>query len=137
MGMSTDALLWYGYCWDDEVDLMPEDKDGDRRDWGEVYLERMGLNHDGDSPDERYLKRSAALEAAGVLIDSHCSSEYPIPLVAIASTKVRAWRGHPKSITSLEVRPEWEGMLAEFCRVMGITPPEGQKPQWWLASDMG
>lgn len=137
MGLSTDALLWWGYCWDDEAELIPEDEDG-YRDWEATYAAKSGLRQqDAEDSSAWYARKSAAVKAVGVEIDSHCSSEYPIPLVAIAESKKRAWRGQPIAVESLAVDPSWTSRLDEFCRTMGITPPEGQKPQWWLASDMG
>jgi len=41
MGQSTDAYLIYGYIWDDEESLLPEDFDGD--DWVEMIAEREGV----------------------------------------------------------------------------------------------
>lgn len=136
MGMSTDALLWYGYCWSDEARLVPEDDDGDS-DWEATYVAKKGLTRGGEDFDIWHQKKKALLDAAGVLIDSHCSSDYPLPLIAISSTMFRAYRGHAKPIPLLAVDSKWDGMLEEFCNVMGITPPVGQIPKWWLASDLG
>jgi hypothetical protein len=138
MGLSTDALLWWGYCWEDTEDLVPDDEDGDRGDWEATYAAKMGLQQgEGEDFGAWYERKSAAVKASGVVVDSHCSSEYPIPLIAISESKKRAWRGSPVAVDSLAVDPSWPSKLAEFCRIMGITPPEGQEPRWWLASDMG
>ena len=50
MGVSTDAILAYGYVWEDETDLLPvvnEDDDDDERDaenWVEVIAAQRGIN---------------------------------------------------------------------------------------------
>lgn len=41
MGQSTDAYLFYGYCWNDEIDLLHNDPE-DESSWYEVIANREG-----------------------------------------------------------------------------------------------
>jgi len=48
MGVSTDAILFYGYCWDDEHSLWKADDDDnsdddDKNDWETRYARTKGL----------------------------------------------------------------------------------------------
>lgn len=57
MGQSTDAILFYGYCWDDEgATLIGQDED-DESEWEEVIAVREGHTNPWD------LYRSSGAEA--------------------------------------------------------------------------
>lgn len=155
MGQSTDAILFWGYCWDEEraAPWLGEDEAADADvDWEERYAKIRGVippsadyPHNNDKSEAAEVVRAAysafwgetreAVEASGCLVDSHCSGSCPMPYVAVAASRTKASRGHPQPIASLDVAPEWRGLLDAFCRDMRITPPEGQQPGWWLVSD--
>jgi hypothetical protein len=105
---STDAYVFFGYCWEDEdVEFDLEAAEG----------------------------AEAELAKFGVSWDSHCSVSCPIPFLYVEGTKTTAWRGYPKPLTSLEVDPAWQGRLAAFLESQGIDAPEGEnQPGWWTAS---
>jgi len=147
MGQSTDAILFYGYCFEEGAELLAEEFDGD---WGEAYARKMGLNRpaepypekNGPGAEEIKAKYAAYWEAkrdlvakSGAKIGYHCSGDYPIPYVAICASEIRAHRGYEREVASLAVQPEWQAMFDEFCRVMDITP-KGE-PKWWLVSYWG
>lgn len=46
MGQSTDAILFYGYCWDDEHVLFEEDEDSGE--WAEIVAKRRGISNPWD-----------------------------------------------------------------------------------------
>lgn len=72
-------------------------------------------------------------EASGCRIDSHCSGEARMPTVAIAASRQVAWRGYPVAVDSLDVAPEWPGLINSFCAKLGINV-EGKRLGWWLVS---
>jgi hypothetical protein len=134
---SADALLWWGHCWTEPTELWDraEWDDGDdygETDWWERYAERSG------APREESLdwdNRAITLaDASGCAPGLHVQEGVPLPFVAVVASQVETWPGRPVPLGSMVVNPEWPAMLEAFCRVMGITPPEDQKPGWWLAS---
>ncbi|HEY6117005.1 MAG TPA: hypothetical protein VI172_13705 [Candidatus Dormibacteraeota bacterium] len=164
MGQSTDAILFYGYCWTEETSkpwtIGKDDGDDGDEGWEDRWARVKGLTH----PAERYPElrdrktwkdreptvaeaeviekyraywaaKKALTDAAGCVVDTHCSNECPMPLVAVKASTTRAWRGSPpQEISGIAVDPAWPTMLDEFCTTMGI-PVEGRKVGWWLVSD--
>lgn len=157
MGQSTDAILFWGYCWQEEkaspwAPDEEDDSEGDSEGADDRYARLMGIQRpskpfpkDTDKSPKAEATRAEftaywaakrmAWEAVGMEVSSHCSSECAMPYVAVKESHTKAWRGDPKPITSLEVGADWAERLDKFCTLMGITPPEGQNPQWWLVSD--
>jgi hypothetical protein len=153
VGQSTDAILFYGYCWDDQATLWldgQEGGDGEAEDAEDRYARLIGIQrpaaeHPADDDDSvaaqgvkaefrvYWDKKREACKAAGVVAGEHCSNVHPIPYVAVSESKVRATRGHPKQIEPLVVGADWDAKLATYCTIMGITPPQ-EKPGWWLVS---
>ena len=74
MGVSTDAILAYGY--DLEEDGVPEDF-AETGDLGEYLGKLAGLSED-DWQGQRALERECPVE-----IVSHCSADYPMYFLAI------------------------------------------------------
>ncbi len=90
MGTSTDAILFYGYCWDEETDrpwtIGRKDEDEDDHpdeDWMDRYIRAKGSSVD-DSTDWSK-KRELAL-ASGCEVSTHCSRECPMPFVAVTAS---------------------------------------------------
>lgn len=136
MGTSTDAILFYGYCWDEETDrpwtIGREDEDDHPdEDWMDRYARAKGLIVD-DRTDWSKMRELAL--ASGCEVSTHCSHECPMPLVAVTASLIRSWRGHMNEVKSLAVDPAWDRLLAEFCEVLGIRT-EGLRAAWWLVSD--
>jgi hypothetical protein len=158
MGVSTDAILFWGivsdeegHPWlkhqpeddeDDDDDDSDDDSDDDEFDWEEVYAEAMGVPcPDAEYGDDTkpiyqaYWKRKREIiEASGCTFGSHCSGDCPMDYVAVVESETTARRGYPEEITSLEVKPDWEPKLREFCEKLNI--PWGE-PKWWLVSYWG
>lgn len=104
MGQSTDAILFYGYVWDNDEAEMPE----------------AAKNLYGkDEP---------------VLLSSHCSGDYPMPYVYMQSTEIRAWRGSPKPVVSLDVQSDWNSKLTTFIERFEIDTSDAKGPGWFLVS---
>lgn len=55
MSQSTDAILFYGYCWDEEAELWDRD---DHDEWNEAVAKRRGFN----SPWDLYRDSGAEAE---------------------------------------------------------------------------
>lgn len=105
MSQSTDAILFYGYCWDDEYD------------------------YEGDEfPDEVH-EASEPVQA-----DFHCSDGCPIPYIFITASRTVASRGYPEKVyvNELHAEHDWDIQLDQFCARFDLTPPDNQQPQWWL-----
>jgi hypothetical protein len=124
MGVSTNAVLFYGYCWQDECRLFDDSQGWDR-------LAALKRGHKdpwddfpkdlGDSSHPNYVRdyhaRNAAIEKwkaghraeldgwhellrgieaeFGVELDSHCSGECPMPCLYVKGTETTARRGYP------------------------------------------
>lgn len=174
MGTSTDAILFYGYCWDDEDVRNPwETADGEEAlengdeddDWETRYARAKGClpprepypertvtptranNYDStpkdysaaeqaiiDQHSAYWRDKDRIAEASLCLVATHCSNECPMAYVAVSASRTISHRGSPCKITSLAVDPAWNGLLAEFCKTLGIRT-KGLQAAWWLVSD--
>lgn len=158
MGQSTDAILFYGYYWDEECDILPPEMDDG---WEKGILLRRGVVGPWDAylsqqieampygreRDEAFQKwrekHQAELDAwrdtlvaigeeFGCDVDFHCSENCRMPYVAVNDSNAIAHRGYPKKISSLTVDPSWDGLLERFMTEVGIVKPKGQEgPAWW------
>lgn len=163
MGVSTDALLVYGYIWDDEHDLF-DDSESDE--WEEIVAKLRGIPDPWDAyPAEierlpyeqkraagekwrtehraeldawREARKAIAAEY-GITIDRHGSDEWSVPIVKIADAGLTVARGYPKPLTAeaLAVGPDWDEKLARFIADLGIDISEAKGPGWFLASWWG
>lgn len=157
MGVSTDAILFYGYCWSEEMSLIPEGEI-----WQELLLGRRGVpNPFGGFPapetipyakrrklvDDWCVEHRAELDAwraakqgisqeFGVEIGTHCSDQCAMPYVFAVGSQIVAARGHPEQITTLAVGVDWPSRLNHFLETLKIARPQ-PTPGWWLVSDWG
>jgi hypothetical protein len=127
MGVSTDAILFYGLTIDDDSELHEQilsDRDGGE-DGDPVPGTLAWLWYMGD-------------EVEGCTIAAHCSREYPLFYIAVEASRIVAWRGRPMDVTSyiesLEAGPDWDAMLKAFCARFGVP---WEEPKWWLVSYWG
>jgi hypothetical protein len=160
VGQSTNAILFYGYCWDEENVELFDRQEGDESDWPKLVLRKRGVKNPWDDyPEQEYAKMSwsdreaasdrwreehlanldawheaqkAVEEEFGVVVDSHCSGDCPMPY--ISAFRLVAHRGYPKEVFDLDVKLDWDRNLRKFIEEFGITPPQ-DKPRWWLVSD--
>jgi hypothetical protein len=139
MGQSTDAYLFWGFNLPAAEDEGGEEIAELTEDWEERFAVAKGVPLPPEYSDETkpawhefWEKKRALVKEAGCKVDSHCSCEYPTPFVTVEASFVRAWRGDPKPITSIDVGADWEAKLRAFCETMGI---KWQTPGWWLASN--
>jgi hypothetical protein len=107
MGVSTDAILFYGwdYSGEDEVQL----------------------------PYELY-RRAWGLQSLGVELEFHCCD--PKPISFVSAHTIRAYRGTCKDVPDLNSfsTEEMNARLMEFCEKLGI---KYKAPGWHLASWWG
>lgn len=163
MGVSTNAILFYGFCWDEEVDLFPGDEDG-TSEWEDAIARKRGAKSPWDDfpgeyrtlPYSEQRRRtdawvaghrkeidawSAARRAVkndyGVDVGYHCSGECPMPYLYVVESRLVVHRGHPHALERWPAAGwEWDEMLARFAADLGIELPAGG-PKWWLCSYWG
>lgn len=129
MGVSTNAVIFYGYCWDEETELIGgRVKEVVKGEWEEVVIrDRGGVNpwdaynatgidairdyHLRDKAgkewceqhraalDEWYEKKRAVNAEYGCDIGRHCSGDCPMPYVFVIASEITARRGYPVGLT--------------------------------------
>lgn len=115
MSVSTDAVIFYGYVWEDES----EDSDA---------LARL-LDIDDKS--------------MGVMVDTHCHRDNPMLYICASDSHRVAWRGRPVHLNGEFVRmlgdvatqDRWRGDLKQFCDQYDVDLSEATGPDWYLVSD--
>lgn len=158
MGQSTNGVLFYGYCWEDQQEF-----DTDRDAVVKAILAGRGhpdpwdAHYTGPEPYEAYKRWAATPEGReevgayrelrqkaeaelGVDWGEHCSGEYGIPYLYALGTEKTAYRGdrEPVDPAALAVDPAWRERLDAFLASQRIEPPEGEnQPGWWLVSYWG
>lgn len=157
MGVSTDAILFWGFCWDDE-DKQPWDKNGEQtNDYEKRCAAAMGVKtpempypeYENDhSPKAESARRAyskywnqcrKALKASGCKIIYHCSDECTMYGIAIEASVITARRGYPEHVESLAigaVKQEWHSILFNFCEKMDVDVKK-LEPRRWLVSYWG
>jgi hypothetical protein len=157
MSVSSDAVLFYGYCWEDEEQLFSDDEE-----WTDRIYRNRGFVDPFDSYHEpeslSYSERSAHYSAWAdenrsamdaryshlkdirtefpCEIGYHGSGEWSVPYIYIVESQTLAYRGGPQVIESLVSQHLWNVKLDEFMDALSIEPPQAV-PQWWLASYWG
>lgn len=149
MSTSTDAILFYGYAFEEEDHApWPSDRGADVDDddeeegWEDRWARLNGIEQPEGEYDQKkygaYLdKRFKLTKACGVEIDTHCSGDVPMYLVAVVGSKLVASRGYPEKVPELAVGADWDEKLHAFMEKMSIKRPRGQKPAWRLVSYWG
>lgn len=155
MGVSTDGILVYGYnlggdeggwevaeageygewepTWLDEED---PDTVGDAE---RVLLASVGFTEDDWRVDGYFDRKKEAEGRLGVELESYCSGDYPMYL--LAAHKIVVKRGYVKTVDfaeldRLRVEQDWDGKLQQALAALGVTPKQTE-PAWLLASYWG
>lgn len=150
MSTSTDAIIFYGYVWDEETStpwtIGQDDEETTDEDWEERYarlkagLEKpdTGNGFDQKVYSEYLAKKREIVKDCPCKVDTHCSGEYPMPYVCISDSYVCNSRGDMTELKpeQFEVEENWNDELKKFCKLMGITMPAGG-PKWYLVSYWG
>lgn len=153
MGTSTNAILFYGYAWEDECDLF-EDRE---KDWEEILLGKRGvINPWGAFPKELshysqkakaeiwiadrkveldvwYKRKETVRGEFSCEIGSHCSGECPIPYVYVKESQLLAYRGSVVEVGNINIRESWNSSLDRFLDALEIKKPH-ENPKWCLVS---
>ena len=140
MGISTDAILCYGIqvedldervlsepypeLPDDLLAQLQEDFSAD-----ELLAALYGWRPSAEDP-----YAWSALKTLPVALEPHCSEEHRRHVLTIPSSVTRAYRGYPESIENLNVESQWDKVLQDACRRLGLTYTQ---PRWWLQSELG
>jgi hypothetical protein len=152
MGVSTDAILFYGIAFDDGIEK-PWENDEINDGPEEFYAARMGVclpdvevdwKNTDNTPEayeayKQYWDDKRDVNAAsGVEIGYHCSSDYPMLYLAVSATHMCANRGYPKEVdtalvaSDCDITAKWDKQLRDFCEIMEL---EYEQPKWWLVSN--
>lgn len=160
MSVNTDGILAYGYDlggtedeWKveqageyGELELPWYDTEADDADFAEAATDTLMAAYGftdvwvhGADNTAYFANKKAAEEAIGVELDSYCSGDYPMHLMAAKVITVS--RGSTIEIdwAALErerVEQDWDGKLAAALSVLGLTPKQAS-PKWLLASYWG
>lgn len=110
MGVSTDAILFYGIEFDED----------------ELDTDENGELIEGDFLD--YLEEK--LEGIDIEIGTHCS--YSDPIYYLYTKRYLACRGYPERIPrNIPTKDKWDYRIKEACERLGM---EYIKPEWLLCS---
>lgn len=146
MGVSTDAILAFGFDLGDEEDVtlaerFGAEEDDDSFDFDEWIGKQAGAVYPAgyagiNSPEyvAYYEKLQAAIAACPVEVITHCSYDYPMHFLALRGTEARAWRGKPQTVQTEPPPPERIAAMRAFCEEHDI---EWKEPQWHIFSMWG
>ena len=147
MSVSTDGQLCFGIMLEEEV--LPWDAES----LEDVWLDALGFSaespydefgaykpgYSGDDPrvEEYYAQKSAMLRDNPLPITevNYCSADCPMMILAVPSSCLTCYRGHPFQIdpAKLIVTNEEVKALLDFCQRFGLSG----EPTWWLSSYWG
>lgn len=125
MGSSTDAILFYGICWDAEDhqwNWRPYiDPDMDASEVAEAsplpVKERISPD-DEDTTDQEWVDQNVG---AGLHVGEHCCGSAPMGYVAVSESHHYAWRGAPNRMDPTgihdNVSVEWLTLIRAFCLI--------------------
>jgi hypothetical protein len=160
MGVSTDAVIFFGYCWEEEQRLIEGDEEwptlillkrGEKNPWGDYpkglddlpFAESRAAGDKWSKANRAALdawraKRDAVEKEFGVEVGQHCSDSCSMPYLEIVSAGFMARRGYPEEldVSKLTEKPEWTAMLDRWLAELGIEKPQ-DRPRWWLVSWWG
>ena len=150
MGVSTNAIVYYGIEFGDEFPISEETFEEyehvDASDWEELLAVKQGVEHPGEWKDDEETKKKFndfwekqrnIVKKFGVTIGTHCSDEYPMYYIAVEESHIIANRGFPKELDVYKfsiLTSMWDIKIREFCELMGI---EYSQPKWMLCSYWG
>lgn len=160
MSVSTDAILFYGYCWNEErrrpwdepEEAEDADEGHDSEDWETRFARLRGVvcptdeypEDDQRAPADNEVrerfndywakKRQLAAESP-CTVERHCHCDAPMPFVTIRASQVTSSRGDVTEVKSLAVDPAWDAQLRTFVTEMQISLEGAKGPAWFLVSD--
>lgn len=140
MGISTDAILAYGYDLGDDIEIEHEEDESKGEVLERRLLERLvGFTDVWTKEDKTYFERErAAKKEMGLEIIYHCSEDYPMYFLASRGSEIRANRGYPVKINPLDINDNhdhWNAKLKEGMEALDIEPKD--EPGYHLFSMWG
>lgn len=157
MGVSTNALFFWGIALDEEEIDMPW---GDEEDWEEHYASLHGINRpevewveiqnenafgkqyetatteQRQALDAYYEAKKALITESPYEVIYHCSLDYPLVAVVLKRTHVSASRGYPTEVEMSVISEEEVAGLIPFITKLKL-PYAGEMPKWQIASMWG
>lgn len=158
MGMSSDAILCFGFAFEEDFEFpwydAAKEEELNFNDWWlrlrgfkpskELY-DKVGEWIDGREPMvedvSRYYEEKRAFIAADpppVELVTHNHYDYPMTILAVPGSVVRADQGEPLAINTAMFNraftAEQLAALIQFCEQHNIVTAD---PQWWLCSMYG
>ena len=125
MGVSTDAILFYGIH-------DPETEASDLSNVQERLADRFGpqVYWPDDGGDLHYLGEFIEEKYPGLEVDWHCSGDYPV--LFVYAEKFRAWRGEVVEVGILPRPTEKQsGQLLELAELLGWEGPGVFLVSYW------
>jgi hypothetical protein len=148
MGMNATAKLFYGAVFD--RDLLDEDYDGDRlydyeEEQQELHCPQPYEEYDKKLDDEKsnpeyaqkwkqWRAKVRKYEKSAVTHLYRGADSYSELCIAIEGSVVRVSWGDYQQIKTLEVQPEWNQKLYDYCAAVGLPKP---KLGWYLVAYYG
>ena len=133
MGVSTDAILTFGFPIGDEDGGTPEFLEEFDGDFDEFLNSISGLPKYGE-PGHSFEAQFAYRDKCPAAMTMHCSYDYPMYILSVRGTETRAYRGTPKEIINLYVDESDIAAFKAWCEANNI---EYQEPKWLLVSMWG
>lgn len=127
MGISSDGVLVFGFTI------------GEEGDYPEFLGDCGGMDEFIAGPWKKggdYGARQAIIDACPADLVAYCSYDYPMYVLAVRGTRLRAYRGDATEVTPdhFAVSPERVEAFKEWCAEHHITY---QEPKWLLCSMYG
>ena len=124
MGVSTNALIYYGFDFFNAEDDEPTE-----------HMEKfLGEGEFNDEDGEYY---DLTKDNPDIEIDYHCSNDYRIWFIAFKPSVTTVYRGYPKEIDASQFYQDLtsaDEKIKEFCEKHQIP---WHQPKWYLASYWG
>lgn len=136
MGISSDGILCFGFdlgVEDESPEFLGEFEDLDEYLRDDANIPEWSKENSGRDYFEKVKK---VIDECPVDLRMHCSYDYPMYILTIRGTEIRASRGYPEKITPdmLSVQKEKIEAAKEWCENHGV---EWQEPSWILCSIYG
>ena len=137
MSISSDGQICFGIAFEEGFEFPWDDTEdyGDKKEFEEWYAEQHGW----DKSKHQYAWQWEKDNPIPFELVWHCGYDYPMFILAIKGTYIRASRGYIEELDLLElvsvVTDEKVSQLKQFCEKHGIKI--SREPKWYLSSMYG
>lgn len=132
MGIDVYGILFYGIPITDEDIASQLTYHSFEDEEGNPVLGEDGEQIEGEW-DELYKLKTGDYPPSGLPFSVHKIDTNNTVVLAVDNSYKSAWWAELIEIKSLEIGPEWNKQLQDFCEIMGIP---WQEPKWYLTSNM-